>query len=133
MAGTGPLDVSATILGLVVRDGFLSGGVRKSALRSVLMPSLVVKWKVTDGFALDGFAKRSYRMPTFNDLYYTTVGSKTLEPEDALQFDLGACWDVLASGAEKQDNSCADIEPVPLVYVQYREGGGAWKRCEGGI
>ena len=93
------MDVSATILGLVVRDGFLSGGGRKSALRSVLMPSLVVKWKVTDGFALDGFAKRSYRMPTFNDLYYTTVGSKTLEPEDALQFDLGASWDVLASGS----------------------------------
>ncbi len=99
MAGAGPLDVSATILGLVVRDSFLSGGGRKSALRSVLMPSFVVKWKVTDGFALDGFAKRSYRMPTFNDLYYTTVGSKSLEPEDALQFDLGACWDVLASGS----------------------------------
>ena len=108
LAGTGSLDVSATLLYLVVRDSFLSEGERKSALRNVLMPSLVVKWRLSDSFSLDGFAKRSYRMPTFNDLYYTTVGSKTLDPEDALQFNLGATWKVVNS--ERQQFSLkADI------------------------
>ena len=97
MTGIGTLDVSATLLYLVVRDNFLSGGERKNAMRDVLMPSLVVKWLLSDSFTLDGFAKRSYRMPTFNDLYYTTVGSKNLEPEDALQFNLGAAWAVVST------------------------------------
>ena len=108
MAGMGALDVSATLLYLVVRDSFLSGGDRKSALRNVLMPSLVAKWRLSDSFTLDGFAKRSYRMPTFNDLYYTTVGSKSLDPEDALQFNLGATWSVVNS--ERQQFSLkADV------------------------
>jgi outer membrane receptor protein involved in Fe transport len=38
-------------------------------------------------------------MPTFNDLYYTTVGSKTLDPEDATQLDLGAEWTAVESGS----------------------------------
>ena len=101
MAGTGHLDLSATLLYLLVRDSFLSGGDRKSALRNVLMPSLVVKWRISDSFVLDGFAKRSYRMPTFNDLYYTTVGSKTLDPEDALQFNLGASWMIVNSDLQR--------------------------------
>lgn len=62
------------------------------------MPSLVARWKAAERFTVNGFAKRSYRMPTFNDLYYTTVGTKTLDPEDALQFDLGMDWVAVRSG-----------------------------------
>lgn len=35
------------------------------------------------------YAKRSYRMPTFNDLFYTDIGNADLKPESALQYDLG--------------------------------------------
>lgn len=35
------------------------------------------------------FAKRSFRMPTFNDLYYTDLGNSNLKPESATQYDLG--------------------------------------------
>ena len=100
MAGKGPFDVSSTFLCLVVRDSFLSGGKRHSARRSALMPSVVARWKPSARFSMNGFAKRSYRMPTFNDLYYTTVGSKTLDPEDALQFDLGAVWMAVRSSRD---------------------------------
>ena len=104
--GTGTFEVSATMLFLDVHDTFLSGGERNSARRNVLMPSLVARWKPSGRFSLDGFVKRSYRMPTFNDLYYTTVGSKTLDPEDAFQSDLGARWTVLAgSGHSLQVNA----------------------------
>lgn len=40
-------------------------------------------------FSLRAFVKKSYRMPTFNDLYYTEVGNADLKPESALQYDMG--------------------------------------------
>lgn len=40
--------------------------------------------------SLRAFAKRSYRMPTFNDLYYTEIGNANLLPESALQYNVGA-------------------------------------------
>ena len=95
---TGSLDASANLLYLLERDSFLSMGDRSSAKRDALMPSLVVRWKPSGRLAFNGFAKRSFRMPTFNDLYYTTVGSKTLDPEDAVQLDLGAEWTAEETG-----------------------------------
>lgn len=89
----GKIEAYVTLLYLDVRDSFLSSGSeRGKALRNVLMPSFVAKWRISDSFSLNGFAKRSYRMPTFNDLYYTTTGTKSLAPEDAVQFDLGTDW-----------------------------------------
>ena len=98
MYSPGPFEISGTLLSLSIHDTFLSGGERRSASRNVLMPSLVAKWKASDRLSLNGFAKRSYRMPTFNDLYYSTVGNKTLDPEDALQFDFGGEWTVIPEG-----------------------------------
>ena len=39
--------------------------------------------------SLRAFVKRSFRMPTFNDLYYTDMGNATLKPETATQYDVG--------------------------------------------
>ena len=36
-----------------------------------------------------GFIKNNFRMPTFNDLYYTDVGNANLKPEKATQYDVG--------------------------------------------
>ncbi|MBR2253658.1 MAG: TonB-dependent receptor, partial [Prevotella sp.] len=36
-----------------------------------------------------GFIKNNFRMPTFNDLYYTDVGNVNLRPEKATQYDVG--------------------------------------------
>lgn len=38
------------------------------------------------------FAKRIFRMPTFNDLYYTQVGTSTLQPEFMNQINIGATY-----------------------------------------
>ena len=43
----------------------------------------------TTKFSVRTFAKRSFRMPTFNDLYYTDLGNSNLKPESATQYDLG--------------------------------------------
>jgi outer membrane cobalamin receptor len=39
--------------------------------------------------SLRAYVKQSYRMPTFNDLYYNDLGNASLRPERATQFDVG--------------------------------------------
>ncbi|RYZ20031.1 MAG: TonB-dependent receptor, partial [Sphingobacteriales bacterium] len=40
-------------------------------------------------FMIRGFYKQIFTNPTFNDLYYTRIGNRNLEPEFATQYDLG--------------------------------------------
>lgn len=49
--------------------------------------------KVRNDLSLKAFAKRSFRMPTFNDLYYTDVGNSKLRPEGASQYDIGISYE----------------------------------------
>jgi outer membrane cobalamin receptor len=46
---------------------------------------------------LHGFAKRSFRMPTFNDLYYAEMGNSQLRPELATQYDVGIAYNSVPS------------------------------------
>jgi outer membrane cobalamin receptor len=39
-----------------------------------------------------GFYKNTFRMPTFGDLYYSTVSNTNLKPEKARQYNLGLTW-----------------------------------------
>lgn len=45
-------------------------------------------------FRLRAFFKNTYRMPTFNDLYYNFIGNTNLLPEDASLFNLGMTYGV---------------------------------------
>ncbi len=42
-----------------------------------------------DSFMLRAFYKNIFRLPTFNDLYYTFIGNSLLKPEFTDQFDFG--------------------------------------------
>lgn len=44
-------------------------------------------------WSVRGYVKHSFRMPTFNDLYYAEIGNSNLNPEKALQYDLGTVYD----------------------------------------
>ena len=44
-------------------------------------------------FSIRAYAKKSFRMPTFNDLYYTEIGNASLKPESALQYNVGLSYD----------------------------------------
>ena len=46
------------------------------------------KWKSFVG-GLNFWAKRSFRIPTFNELYYNALGNLSLKPEIANQFNIG--------------------------------------------
>ena len=43
--------------------------------------------------SIRAYAKKSFRMPTFNDLYYTEMGNALLKPESALQYNVGLSYD----------------------------------------
>lgn len=44
------------------------------------------------------FVKRSYRMPTFNDLYYADLGNSALKPERVSQYNIGLTWNLPTVG-----------------------------------
>jgi outer membrane cobalamin receptor len=58
---------------------------------SKLTPALFLNLYPFHGtfFSMRAYVKKSFRMPTFNDLYYTDMGNANLIPESALQYDLG--------------------------------------------
>ena len=81
-------------------------------------------------FDVRTFYKRIFRMPTFNDLYYTDIGNADLRPEYASQYDVGARYTChMADGVLRSINVSADayynyvtdkIIAVPKGTGQYR-------------
>jgi vitamin B12 transporter len=59
-----------------------------------ITPSLVASYQPfgTSDFNLRAFYKSSFRLPTFNDLYYTYIGNIYLKPEFSEQYNLGASY-----------------------------------------
>ena len=82
------LKMQASLVGNYVCDRTAAGSSRLQRLTpaffATVYPLPRCRW-----LALKGFAKRSFRMPTFNDLYYTEMGNASLRPETATQFDIG--------------------------------------------
>ena len=64
------------------------GWTRENTFRNAWMPSLSLMWLPSDAIELSAFAKRTYRLPTFNDLYYALMGNSALVPESATQYCL---------------------------------------------
>ncbi|HPS11390.1 MAG TPA: TonB-dependent receptor, partial [Paludibacteraceae bacterium] len=54
--------------------------------------SLSVKPFTTADLRFRAFYKNIFRVPTFNDLYYSRVGNPNLKPENTQQFNLGATY-----------------------------------------
>jgi len=54
-------------------------------------PTIMMNWQpfASNKFRLRAFYKRIFRLPTFNDLYYTFIGNTFLDPEDAKQVNVG--------------------------------------------
>lgn len=54
-------------------------------------PSVYLSWALPR-LRLNAFYKRIFRMPTFNDLYYTDIGNSNLRPEFTTQYNAGAAY-----------------------------------------
>lgn len=61
------------------------GWTRENTYRDAWMPSFSVCYLPFRWLEADAFVKRSYRLPSFNDLYYSLMGNSRLEPESAFQ------------------------------------------------
>ncbi len=59
--------------------------------KAVVTPAFFLFYKPfrKQDLSLRAFHKRMFRMPTFNDLYYTDMGNASLKPEYAGQFNVG--------------------------------------------
>lgn len=83
------IQAQASLVEQVVKDHVKYGASSSSC--STLTPAFFVNVYPFESklLAVRAFAKKSFRMPTFNDLYYADMGNSKLNPESALQYDLG--------------------------------------------
>ncbi len=83
------IQAQASLVEQVVKDHVKYGA--SSSSRSTLTPAFFVNVYPFESklLAVRAFAKKSFRMATFNDLYYADMGNSKLNPESALQYDLG--------------------------------------------
>jgi len=85
------LDIQTNLLGGYIDD---VGAGLAPALSKLFFPVVSASLQPfnTKTFRVRAFYKESFRMPTFNDLYYTFVGNSGLQPEYTTQYDIGATW-----------------------------------------
>lgn len=89
----------ASALGTFVRD--LLEEVQDPPTRYVFTPAVYASYGFIDSknergadmLSLRAFYKRSFRMPTFNDLYYADMGNSKLNPERVTQYNVGIVYD----------------------------------------
>lgn len=84
----------ASLLGTFVFDRYSAGHGRRGRDFDRLTPAVFVSyspWR-SDMLNFRAFYKQIFRMPTFNDLYYTDVGNAALNPERATQYNAGATF-----------------------------------------
>ena len=96
-ASFGKLQIQASALGSFIREkqdnGNTNAGDAKAAApgRNILTPALFITYQPfkSPDFSLNAFYKHIFRMPTFNDLYYTDIGNIALKPEYTRQYNIG--------------------------------------------
>ena len=90
----GRFKAQASALGTFIHDRLQ--GQQAPPDKSAFTPAVFaswVPWARCPGFSVRAFYKRSFRMPTFNDLYYADMGNSQLEPERVEQYNLGVLFD----------------------------------------
>lgn len=78
-------NVLTTLLAESVKVGTVSN------IKPQYNPSILFSWQpdFINDFSVRAFYKSIFRMPSFNDLYYTLIGNTDLKPEDTEQYNLG--------------------------------------------
>ena len=88
--------IQASLLGNSIKDHARTLASRKST--QTLTPALfmnVAPWSALP-MTVRAYVKKSFRMPTFNDLFYTDMGNAALNPESAIQYNIGVNYSTLS-------------------------------------
>ncbi len=93
------LKAQASVLGTFVFDDVKIQDAEKASDKSEYTPAVFVSYqpfvksKTLSPLRIRAFYKHIFRMPTFNDLYYTDIGNIKLRPEFTTQYNIGALYD----------------------------------------
>ena len=85
------LKAQASVLGTFVFESVAGQDANKPADKKEYTPAVFLSYQPFKRHDLNfrAFYKRIFRMPTFNDLYYTDIGNIKLLPEYTTQYNLG--------------------------------------------
>ena len=88
------LKMQASVLATLVDE--TAEGQTKAPNKSKVTPAVFLSYQPLKRYnwVLRAFYKQIYRMPTFNDLYYTDMGNSALKPESATQYNVGFTYAV---------------------------------------
>lgn len=128
------LRAQASVLFTEVWDKSTVASSGKSTHRNFhkVTPAIFLAWNPIEDqrLSIHGFYKKIFRMPTFNDLYYTDIGNANLNPEYATQYSAGVDYaltstpewlESLGGNCEVYYNRVTDkIIAVPKGTGQYR-------------
>jgi outer membrane cobalamin receptor len=86
------LKIQANLLGTFVRETVT---IKTAAPpKNICSPTVIASYRLLkkQDLFLRAFYKNIFRMPTFNDLYYTMIGNSVLKPEYTTQYNIGVLY-----------------------------------------
>lgn len=99
----------ASVLGTYIHDELR--GQESPSDKKVISPAIFINGyplKNKD-FSVRAFYKQSFRMPTFNDLYYADMGNSKLSPERVTQYNIGLVYEYSRKGVFSNLRLSSDI------------------------
>lgn len=101
--------MQASLLGTFIHDRL--EGQEAPADKHVFTPAVFASVNPfpTPDLTVRAFYKRSFRMPTFNDLYYADMGNSKLEPENVTQYNAGVVYSHSTDGLLQAVRVGADV------------------------
>ncbi len=98
---------TASLLSTVVNEQVETGKAGKNYRQLSPYMSFSVKPFKSADFRIRAFYKHIFRMPTFNDLYYSRIGNPDLKPEKTNQFNLGITF----------NHRFSDVMPLASITI----------------
>lgn len=94
----GIADVTASLLNTYITEHVEQGQAAPDRHRLSPALSLSIRPLPTTNWRLRVSYKDIFRNPTFNDLYYQLLGTRTLRPEKTRQLNIGTLWSTYSKG-----------------------------------
>ena len=118
------IKIQASALGTFIHDKIR--GQKAPADKHVFSPAIFMNGYPlrNKDFSIRAFYKKSFRMPTFNDLYYADMGNSQLSPERVTQYNLGFLYDHHSTSLISAARISADVyyNKVKDKIVAYPKG-----------